>query len=122
MRWAYRYGERKRVWKEKFRPLIDSGLTQKFPKSYKAQILRRSSRLKINGGSHTFEEWNSLLESSGHTCMGCGKKGEKLYRDHIRPVLKGGSDSILNIQPLCLRCNFLKAAKFPFTFPRLPAP
>lgn len=69
--------------------------------------------LKIgSGGSHTLEEWANLKYAYGYSCLRCGEKEPfenqrylKLTQDHINPICKNGSDSINNIQPLCLDCN-----------------
>ncbi len=83
---------------------------------YKRMAEVRKRRMSINGGKHSTLEWQNMLESSGHKCAGCGCTDSKLYRDHIMPVCNGGSDDITNIQPLCLRCNFSKAGKYPYVF------
>jgi 5-methylcytosine-specific restriction endonuclease McrA len=68
-------------------------------------------RSKIaNAGSFTAEEWENLLEQCGNKCVCCGKK-KKLTVDHIVPVIKGGTNLISNIQPLCKSCNSSKHTK-----------
>lgn len=71
---------------------------------------RRRWRQRMNGGSYTEEEWNSLCERYDYKCLCCGKE-TKLTADHIIPVTKGGTSNIDNIQPLCLSCNRKKFNK-----------
>jgi 5-methylcytosine-specific restriction endonuclease McrA len=68
---------------------------------------RRIDRLRVNGGAHTQTEWRALCAKYNHRCLCCGKATE-LTPDHIVPIAQGGSDSITNIQPLCLSCNMEK--------------
>lgn len=74
-------------------------------------------------GSHTLAEWKNLKKSCGYRCVYCGvteselalkfsKQFSKLTRDHIIPLSMGGSDYIVNIQPLCISCNAQKRDKF----------
>jgi 5-methylcytosine-specific restriction endonuclease McrA len=67
-------------------------------------------RLKIDGLTHSFGEWELLKKQYGNTCPCCHKSEPeiKLTEDHIIPLSKGGSDLIENIQPLCLKCNIKK--------------
>lgn len=60
--------------------------------------------------THTTKEWNELRLNHNFSCAKCGKQEPeiKLTKDHIVPISKGGNDSILNIQPLCQRCNAKK--------------
>ena len=76
----------------------------------KAMLARRLERIKLNGGSHTKEEWENLRAQFGGKCAFCGSE-EKIQRDHIIPISKGGKDSIDNIQPLCWPCNFRKGIR-----------
>ena len=75
-------------------------------------------RKKISGGKHTKKEFAEQLKQY-KKCPGCNRvwddipfsKGSAKYKiteDHIVPLLKGGTDSIENIQPLCYQCNFSK--------------
>ena len=83
---------------------------------------RYRRRMKDNGGSHTNAEWLALLARTP-ICAGCRRswsdiplRANRRYKnpwtkDHVIPVLHGGSDNISNIQPLCYQCNFAKAAR-----------
>ena len=82
----------------------------------------RSERLKSNGGTHTPSEWRALLAATPR-CPDCGRfwneippRQDDRYRavwtkDHIVPVINGGSDAISNIRPLCYECNFRRHTK-----------
>lgn len=74
----------------------------------------RYYRIKENGGNFNKEEWEHIKRIFCYTCMNCGKKEPKikLTIDHIRPISKGGRHEIGNIQPLCKKCNCLKAASY----------
>lgn len=54
--------------------------------------------------------FNELLHKYNFKCVCCGSK-EKLSVDHIKPVSKGGTDDITNLQILCKSCNSSKGAK-----------
>jgi len=75
--------------------------------------LRREVRRKKAEGSHTFGEWELLKKQYGYKCPACKKLEPeiKLTEDHIVPLIKGGSDYIENIQPLCRSCNCKKHTK-----------
>ena len=71
---------------------------------------RRYAKEKNAEGSHTLIEWDKLKDSCGNVCVFCGSD-EKLTKDHIVPLSKGGTDYIENIQPLCRSCNSKKHNK-----------
>jgi HNH endonuclease len=81
----------------------------------------RAERIKKNGGSHTIDEWKSLLAKSP-TCVVCGRSWDEMplrpdprykhtwTKGHKVPIYHGGSDDISNIQAECYECNFRKNA------------
>lgn len=72
----------------------------------------RSERLSAarRKGTHTKEQWNSLVLECGNVCVRCGATG-KIVKDHIVPIYQGGSDGLENLQPLCQGCNSSKGAE-----------
>lgn len=73
----------------------------------------RKERIRLNGGSHSSGEWHNLKAQYNWRCPSCKREEPeiKLTKDHIRPVSRGGSDNIENIQPLCEMCNVNKNTK-----------
>jgi hypothetical protein len=81
-----------------------------------AAILRRRAKKVGNGGNHTEAQWQALAASYGFCCARCGHKPSGVYpdvlcRDHVLPLIQGGTHDISNIQPLCLPCNASKGRK-----------
>lgn len=77
------------------------------PDKHRAHARTREYKKRGAGGRHTHAEWIALCEQYNYRCLKCGKAG-KLTIDHIKPINKGGSDDISNIQPLCFSCNSSK--------------
>lgn len=71
---------------------------------------RRYAIEKSSKGNHSLFEWNALKSAYDNKCAYC-KSGEKMTKDHILPLSKGGTDFIENIQPLCKSCNSKKHNK-----------
>lgn len=76
-------------------------------KHYKRERRARESNAE---GSFTTEEFIELCNFYGNRCLACGCD-DKLTADHVIPLIKGGTNYIWNIQPLCLSCNDKKARK-----------
>lgn len=65
------------------------------------------------------QEWNELLSRFG-TCPGCGRDRKDIQPirgrrsgitiDRVVPLSRGGTNDILNLQPLCHSCNSQKGA------------
>lgn len=82
----------------------------------KTRILaaRRRARLRKAEGTHTYDQIESLLKKQKHRCAACDCSIRKSFHiDHIRPLSKGGSNWISNIQLLCQKCNCSKHNKDP---------
>lgn len=52
-----------------------------------------------------------VFKQDGFKCKTC-RADENLEVDHIKPVSKGGSNKLENLQTLCRRCNAHKHAKY----------
>ena len=66
---------------------------------------------KLNApGKYTAKEWEGLKHYYNFTCLCCGLSEPEitLTADHVVPLVRGGSNDILNIQPLCRSCNCRK--------------
>jgi len=68
------------------------------------------AKLRNSGGRFTSSEWIELKEKYNFTCLRCRQREPeiKLTADHVIPISSGGSNSIDNIQPLCISCNCSK--------------
>lgn len=79
------------------------------PEKYKLKDLIKRHRKRAGfRESFSIEEWKSLCRKFDFRCAAC-RKIDKLTVDHIVPLSKGGSNTIDNIQPLCLVCNSKKS-------------
>lgn len=69
---------------------------------------KRSLNMKLAKlrGNHSVKELQKLLQHSNYCCRLCNST--QISIDHIVPISKGGSNSIKNIQILCISCNSKK--------------
>lgn len=58
-------------------------------------------------GAFTQEEWDQLCAMYDNRCVACGLV-RPLTPDHIVPIVKGGTNLIDNLQPMCRSCNCSK--------------
>lgn len=84
---------------------------------------RRALKKKRVKGSFSWQEWLNVKKRYNYSCAICkiteddlAKKYKdsqfrKLTIDHIKPIARGGTNYIDNIQPLCIGCNAKKHAK-----------
>jgi hypothetical protein len=115
-KWRTAHPERKAMQAKKWR-VNHPDLVRKISRNYRAthrdsvaatKHRRRVRLLGIEGGSYTVAEWYALKILYGNRCLGCGRTetvlatlGLKIVPDHVIPIMKGGTNSIDNIQPLC---------------------
>jgi len=68
---------------------------------------KKKRHRRLETGGHSREGFELMKRMYDYTCPACGRREPeiKLTRDHIRPVTKGGTSFIENIQPLCEECN-----------------
>jgi len=62
----------------------------------------------------THQEWKECVIFFAGECAYCGgtpRKGQRLTRDHLDPVSKGGATTQDNIVPACMTCNCSKGAE-----------
>ena len=64
-------------------------------------------------GSHTLEQWMSVVRAHSWKCFYCGKRltRKTLTKDHRNPLSRGGSDFARNLVPACKACNSGKAGR-----------
>jgi 5-methylcytosine-specific restriction endonuclease McrA len=68
-------------------------------------------RVLIGLGTTTPSTWRRALEVFDHKCAYCGVGGQKLQRDHVLPLSRGGYDIPANVVPACHTCNTSKGAQ-----------
>lgn len=108
--------ENRKKWIEKNRKELNEKArirSYKYRDRLKTQCSKR--RAIINGlrEHYTKEEWIALKEKYNNKCLACNKTEKEilLTPDHIIPLIKGGKNTIDNIQPLCISCNRKKNDK-----------
>lgn len=74
------------------------------------QMQKRRAWKQASGGSHTTDQWKTLVAQYDHRCAYC-KEQKPLTRDHIVALSRGGTNDISNILPACLSCNSSKGTK-----------
>jgi 5-methylcytosine-specific restriction endonuclease McrA len=79
----------------------------------KAKFAKRRTRKALAGGEFTPQQWLMLKAKYSFSCLCCGRREPdiQLTVDHVIPLVKGGSNNIENIQPLCISCNSKKYDK-----------
>lgn len=82
---------------------------RKTPQQRRGAWERRRARLR-QAQTYTFTErdWQTLVTRYRGCCAYCGVESGELHRDHVIPLVRGGSHGVGNILPACPRCNLTK--------------
>lgn len=78
---------------------------KKNPEYYRDADRKKKYKRRGAVGSYTQAQFRELCERYGNCCLRCGRTDVKLTPDHVVPISKGGSNTIDNLQPLCMECN-----------------
>lgn len=105
----WRENERQRS-KEKREKLISSPEGLRRWRQYKRRSEHVRRALRRDAGTYTNAEWDQLCAAYNHRCLCCGEC-RPLTIDHVIPLSLGGSNTIDNLQPLCISCNDRKGTK-----------
>lgn len=68
-------------------------------------------RRKAAPGEHTEEAWQARIRQYEGRCAYCGRDDRPLVREHVQPLIAGGSNHISNIVPACQPCNARKYSR-----------
>ncbi|MFC4111093.1 HNH endonuclease [Nonomuraea zeae] len=77
------------------------------PEVYRQNWRRRRVRRLGAVGNHTDSEWARLLNRHRGMCAYC-QAAPAVARDHVVPLVRGGSDFASNLLPTCTSCNSQK--------------
>lgn len=71
-------------------------------------------RARMHGAQRltlTEAQWREIKEAFDHRCAYCGRRMQRLEKDHITPVDNHGDYHVHNIVPACRRCNASKGTR-----------
>lgn len=95
-------------------PERDKAIAKRYRQSHldvgRAKAARRSERVRGALGSHTDAQWIAIQRRQNFRCAMCFET-KTLTKDHIVPLVAGGTHFAYNIQGLCASCNSKKGVK-----------
>jgi 5-methylcytosine-specific restriction endonuclease McrA len=88
--------------------------TRKYRKTEKGNWIQKVYKYRSRNnesGKIDLKEWKEKLQKLNGICQMC-KTDKNITIDHIKPLSKGGTNCIDNLQPLCKSCNSRKNNKY----------
>lgn len=130
--WLKAHPEKRREFKKRYRAnhwekvsAYERAKSKEYRKTHRREMAHRQARrralVRNAPGTHDVDQWEKLVELCGNKCVACDDHKDKPTCDHIIPLSWGGSDSLDNVQPLCLRCNAKKQDLYAADYRPLPA-
>lgn len=102
-----------RKWREEFERWYEKRQFQ----SSQGNAKRRLTLYKTNVMTLTLEEWRAIQKRYNHCCAYCQRRCfDKLTKDHIVPISKGGFHTHMNVIPACQSCNSRKGNRPAFRY------
>lgn len=84
---------------------------KKHPEKLRDYARLNRARRKGAIGFIKFMEWLNLVDFFDGRCAYCGVPSNKLEPDHVLPISRGGTNTLINILPACRSCNAKKKNK-----------
>lgn len=69
---------------------------------------RRRKRVQAAANDLTEAQWQQIVELWGGGCAYCSDHAEKLQKDCVQAISRGGRYTALNVVPACGSCNASK--------------
>lgn len=81
--------------------------------SSRGRVAKYRERLKMAGAGGDYEQHrDAVYLRDGGRCVYCGSS-ENLCIDHMKPIIRGGTNEILNLATACKACNSGKSGRTP---------
>jgi 5-methylcytosine-specific restriction endonuclease McrA len=81
------------------------------PERMRAIRLKRKARIRAASFAFSERDWRRLLDRYRRSCAYCGDHTRELQREHVIPLVRGGTHGVGNIIPACPPCNYAKKDK-----------
>lgn len=95
----------------------DRAAYRRNPVAYKARAADRRARQAAAPVNHyTERDWQRQVARQRGCCHFCGQSSDRLQREHLIPLSRGGAHSAGNIVAACAGCNFQKHTRTPMEY------